>query len=100
MLAESFEMKIRIKELRRIIRGVLSEKGWGPGVTADPTETPSTDGFYPYDLERGVDILGKWYKSPGELTGDPGRPEDAAEYIGMTVKTGGGGGEGGGGDVF
>lgn len=77
----------------------MSEKGWGPGVTADPTESPSNDGFYPYDIERGVDILSQWYRSPGSSDGDPGRPSDAAEYIGMTPKKGGGEPEAGG-DVF
>jgi hypothetical protein len=86
-------VKIRISELRKIIRQVLSEKGWGVGVTADPTEGPSGDGFYPYEIERGVDIYGKWYKSPGESEGDPGRPADPEEYIGIKPKDTGGSAE-------
>lgn len=75
-------MKIRISELRRIIRQVLSESS--PGVTADPTDVK---GFYDYDLERGVDIHSFWYKSPGDKgSGDPMRPEDPEEYIGFKTK--------------
>lgn len=60
----------------------------GPGVTADPT-TGASGGARDYDLERGVDIYGYWYKSPGELGGagvDPMRPEDPEEYIGFKTK--------------
>lgn len=74
-------MRIRISELRRIIRQVLSES---PGVTADPTDVK---GFYPYEIERGADIHGYWYKSPGDKgSNNPGRPEDAEEYIGFKTK--------------
>ena len=40
------------------------------------------------ELERGVDNYGYWYKSPGDKTtgGDPGRPDDPAEYIGLVAK--------------
>ena len=76
-------MKIRISELRKIIRQVLSENPTGPGVTADPT---NTDGAYPYEIERGVDIYSKWYRSPGESAGDPGRPENAEDYVGFNTK--------------
>ena len=67
-------MKIRLSELRKIIRHSLLENPSGPGVTADPTDVK---GFYPYEVERGVDIQGFWYKSPGRSMGsdgDPGRP--------------------------
>lgn len=75
-------MKIRISELRRIIRQVLSESF--PAVTADPTDVK---GFYPYELERGTDIHGYWYKSPGDKgSNDPMRPEDPEEYIGFKTK--------------
>ena len=77
-------MKVRMSELRRIIRQVLLEISTGGSVGTDPTNLDtSPKGFYPYDVERGVDIYSKWYKSPGEKTGDPGRPDDAAGYIGM-----------------
>jgi len=77
-------MKIRISELRRIIRRSLRENPCGPGVAADPTDVK---GFYPYELERGTDIQGYWYKSPGDKgSNDPGRPEDAEEYIGFKTK--------------
>jgi len=77
-------MKIRLGELRKIIRKVLMENPTGPGVTADPTEKK---GFYPYEIERGADIHGFWYKSPGDKgSGNPGRPDDAEEYIGFKTK--------------
>jgi hypothetical protein len=79
-------IKISLKELRKIIRKHLQEGPSGPGVTADPTEK---SGFYPYEIERGVDIQGYWYRSPGRAQGsdgDPSRPADAAEYIGFKTK--------------
>ena len=77
-------MKLRISELRKIIRQVLSENPSGPGVAADPTDVK---GFYPYDIERGADIHGYWYKSPGDKgSNNPGRPDDAGEYIGFKTK--------------
>jgi hypothetical protein len=80
------KIKMSLGELRRVIRDVLSEGPSGPGVTADPTEIR---GFYPYETERGVDILSTWYRSPGAApgsSGDPGRPADPAEYIGFKTK--------------
>ena len=72
---------MNIGQLRRIIRKVISES---PGVTADPTEIR---GFYPYEVERGSDIHGYWYRSPGDKgSNDPGRPDDAEEYIGFKTK--------------
>jgi hypothetical protein len=79
-------MKIRISELRKLIRQVLLETG---AIGIKPGEPPDIKGFYPYDLERGVDIQGFWYKSPGRSPGsdgDPGRPADAEEYIGFKTK--------------
>jgi len=77
-------MKIRLSELRRIIRRILREGPAGPGVTSDPTDQK---GFYPYDIERGVDIQGYWYKSPGDKgSNDPMRPDDPEEYIGFKTK--------------
>lgn len=76
-------VKIRMSELRKIIRQVLLENPTGPGVTADPTKK---EGAYPYEIERGVDIYSKWYRSPGESEGDPSRPVDAEEYIGFKTK--------------
>lgn len=71
-------MKLKIGQLRKLIREAID----------DSTESSSnnTGGFYPYEIERGVDIHGYWYRSPGRAMGgdgDPGRPEDAASYIGM-----------------
>lgn len=79
-------MRIRIGEIRKIIRRVIKENPAGAAVAADPTDVK---GFYPYDLERGTDIHGFWYKSPGRTAGsdgDPGRPADASEYIGLKPK--------------
>jgi len=85
-LTKKRSMKIRISELRRIIRRVLEEGPSGPAITANPTDVK---GFYPWELERGTDIHGFWYKSPGRAMGtdgDPMRPEDAEEYIGFKTK--------------
>lgn len=74
--------------IRKFIREALLEGPAGPGVTADPT-TGTSGGARDYDLPRGVDILGRWYRSPGATPGtegDPGRPEDPAEYIGISGK--------------
>lgn len=80
-------MKLRISELRRIIRQVLLEASTGGSLGVDPSSVDSSSsGFYPYEVERGVDIYSKWYRSPGESAGDPGRPEDAEEYIGIKPK--------------
>jgi len=76
-------MKIRLGELRRIIRRALMENPSGPGVTADPTDVK---GFYAYDIERGNDIHGYWAASPGDKGNNPGRPDDAEEYIGFKTK--------------
>lgn len=79
-------IRIRLGELRRVIRQVLEEGPVGPGVTANPTEP---NGFYPYEIERGADMGGSWYRSPGKSPGgdgDPGRPADPAEYIGFKTK--------------
>lgn len=75
---------MRLGELRRIVRSVLLENPCGPGVTADPTDVK---GFYPYEVERGTDIQGYWYKSPGDKgSNDPMRPENPADYIGFNTK--------------
>ena len=77
-------MKTTLGRLRKMIRRYLSEGPSGPGVTADPTDVK---GFYPYEIERGADIHGYWYKSPGDKgSGDPGRPDDAEEYVGFKTK--------------
>lgn len=92
-------MRIRISELRRLIRQVLSESGL-TATAVDPTNLDtSPKGFYPYEIERGVDIQSRWYKSPGASAGsdgDPGRPGDAAEYIGIKPKAASAPAEGGG----
>jgi hypothetical protein len=78
-------MRIRLGELRRIIRGVLLREFGGP-TGASGTDPTKPDGFYPYEIERGADIHGFWYKSPGRPMGgdgDPFRPDDAAVYIGQ-----------------
>lgn len=83
MIAKSV-MKIRVSELRKLIRRVLAEGPAGPGVTADPKDVK---GFYAYEIERGADIHGYWYKSPGDKgSNNPMRPDDAAEYIGFKTK--------------
>lgn len=79
-------MRIKLRELRRLVQTVLNEDPTGASVSADPTDVK---GFYPYETERGTDIFSFWYKSPGRAMGtdgDPGRPEDSAEYIGFKTK--------------
>lgn len=81
-------MKTRSESLlRRYVREALLEGPAGAGVTADPT-TGTAGAARDYELERGVDIHGYWYKSPGDKAtgGDPGRPEDPEEYIGFKTK--------------
>lgn len=81
-------MKIRISELRRLIRRALLEYG----TAASGTDPKDAKGFYPYELERGIDIQSYWYRSPGRSPGgdgDPGRPSNAADYIGMSPETSG-----------
>ena len=68
--------------LRRFIREALRQGASGPGVTADPT-TGTSGGARDYEVDRGVDIYGYWYKSPGDKGTNPGRPDSAEEYIGM-----------------
>jgi hypothetical protein len=78
-------VKLKISELRKLIRQVLLES-YGGALGIDPQGSADFTGFYPYEIERGVDIYSKWYKSPGESSGDPGRPADAEEYIGIKPK--------------
>lgn len=69
------------KSLREFVRCVIRE--------AQLTGADLQKGFYLYNIERGADIHSFWYKSPGRSMGsdgDPGRPEDAAEYIGFKTK--------------
>jgi hypothetical protein len=76
--------------LRRFVRLMMSEGPAGAGVTADPT-TGTSGAARDYEIERGTDIYGFWYRSPGDKgSGDPGRPDDAEEYIGMTPPPEGG----------
>lgn len=81
-------MKHRSEELIRwYVREVLHEGPAGPGVTADPTDVK---GFYPYEVERGADITGYWYMSPGDKgSSDPKRPEDPLDYLGMKPEAAG-----------
>lgn len=80
-------MKKSEMRLRQFIRMMIGEGAVGPGVTADPKPG---GGARDYEIERGNDIHGYWYRSPGDKgDGDPGRPDDAEEYIGMKPKTGG-----------
>ena len=89
--------KLLSKELlRSYIKEVLSLKEMGGPVGASGSDPSDVKGFYPYEIERGVDIHSFWYKSPGRSMGgdgDPFRPADALEYIGMkrpSLEVGGG----------
>lgn len=82
-------MKIKLGTLRKIIaEAMLVEDPTMASVSADPVEP---NGFYSYDLERGVDIHSFWYRSPGRpmgQDGDPFRPEDPYEFLGFHVPPG------------
>lgn len=71
--------------LREFVREALAEGPAGAGVTADPT-TGTSGGARDYELERGVDIFGFNFNSPGDQGGNPMRPDDAEEYIGFKTK--------------
>jgi hypothetical protein len=70
--------------IREVLRDVRLREG-GPGATVSVDPTKSTRP-YDYDIPRGTDVHAFWYRSPGRPVGgdgDPGRPPDAADYIGM-----------------
>ena len=72
-----------ILEAKREKRSIKQTDSAGPGVSVDPTAAGTP--YDNYNIERGVDIYGYWYKSPGDKsTGGNFRPDDAAEYIGMS----------------
>ena len=71
-----------ILEAKHGQRSIKQTDSAGPGVTTDPTAAGQP--YDNYNIERGVDIHGYWYKSPGDkATGGNYRPEDPAAYIGM-----------------
>lgn len=79
-------MKIRLCDLRRIIREEFLAE-YGQAASASGSDPTDAKGFYPYEVERGTDIHGYWYRSPGRASGsegDPSRPADAGSYIGLT----------------
>lgn len=72
-----------------LLRAYLQELLMAEGpVGASLTSPQDPKGFYFYDLNMG-DTQGKfWYRSPGRgmgSDGDPGRPSDAQEYIGLKI---------------
>jgi hypothetical protein len=74
------------KLLRSYVREVIYLNEMGGPVGASGSDPTDVKGFYPYEIERGVDIHSYWYKSPGRSMGgdgDPFRPSNALEYIGM-----------------
>lgn len=84
-------MMIKLSVLRSLIREALVE---APALKpVDPLLDPSKaydyemkNGAYNYDTERGTDVIGLWYRSPGQApgsSGDPFRPEDAMSYVGF-----------------
>jgi len=77
-------VKIRLGRLRRLIREAIVTETLG--ASASGTDPTDHKGFYPYEIERGTDIHGFWYRSPGRepgSDGDPFRPSNAAQYIGQ-----------------
>jgi hypothetical protein len=74
---------MKLSTFRSLIRELVLE------MTSLGTDPREPKGFYSTDEERGVDIHSPWYRSPGELgSSDPGRPDDAAGYIGMKAPEG------------
>lgn len=71
--------------LREFVRIALAEGPAGPGVTADPA---GGGGAYDYEVERGADVHGYWYASPGDRGTNPMRPDDPEEYIGLRAPAG------------
>ena len=68
-----------VRSLRLFIRSVIAERAPGPVVGVDPTNLDtSPNGFYPYEIERGVDLQSFWYKSPGRSMGGDGDPGERA----------------------
>lgn len=75
----------KISNLRSLIREIILKEG-GPAM-ASATDPTNPQGFYSYELSRGV-TDNFWYRSPGRgigSNGDPGRPSDASLYIGLSV---------------
>lgn len=75
---------VTLREVRRMVRSAILRETLG--ASASGSDTGGAKGFYPYEIERGEDIHGFWYKSPGREPGgdgDPYRAKDAAEYIGQ-----------------
>lgn len=104
-------MKIRVRDLKRLIRENLDEEAWMPGryyPAAEPLNGPDADRL---DQPLGEeDEFEEIYLDEVDTdpTNNPGRPSDAFDYLGMHPKPeaamahpfagGGGGGEGGGAD--
>lgn len=73
------------KLLRIFLQELLMAEG---PVGASLTNPQEPKGFYSYDLSMGDTQSKFWYKSPGRSMGsdgDPGRPSDAQEYIGLKI---------------
>lgn len=105
-------MKVRLGELRRIVRGALrlDEEAWMPGryyPAAEPLDGPDRDRLdQPLgedDDDEGIEIVDEVDTDPAN---NPGRPDDPYDYLGMhpppeaamahPFAGGAGGGEGGG----
>jgi hypothetical protein len=86
--------------LAEFIKEAFLQEMGGP-VGASGTDPVDVKGFYPYEIERGTDIHGYWYRSPGRGMGSDGdfRPSNALEYIGMSRPSSGEGAEVEGGEA-
>jgi hypothetical protein len=86
--------------LAEFIKEAFLQEMGGPAM-ASGTDPVDVKGFYPYEIERGADIHGYWYRSPGRSMGSDGdfRPSNALEYIGMSRPSSGGEAEVEGGDA-
>lgn len=98
-------VKVRLGELRRLLRSVIREEAWVPGRFYPSTDEPVKG----TDADRLNQPLGEdddiyLDEVDTDPSNNPGRPDDAFDYLGMHPKpeaamshpfAGGGGGEGG-----
>lgn len=81
---DTYIMKIKLSELRRIVRGVIREQAWMPGrfyPGLEPLNGPDRDRLdQPLGEEDDLDEVDT------DPSNNPGRPADAYEYLGMHPK--------------
>lgn len=79
-------MKIRIGDIRQIIREVMSQETWPPGryyPAAEPVDPEDAERLGQPLGEEDDDELGSLEEVDTDPSNNPGRPADAAAYLGM-----------------